>query len=207
MLSARRLVDTSELTAKYYRSKMGAGISVKASDAIRAAQKDGADELYLKECELKELPKSLAKKFKKLKKLVLTRNYIAVLPKEISAFQLLETFKIDGNELTTLPPEILNLGALKNLNVANNQLSELPAPLSQLTALTKLNISTNRITDLPADFPKLGRLTTIKFAHSGLTSWPAVLFESKQLTHIDLSGTSDALLSYYSFMMYFNSRG
>lgn len=167
---------------------MGAGISIKASDAIRAAQKDNSDELYLKECELKELPKSLAKKFKKLKKLVLTRNYISVLPKEISSFQLLETFKIDGNELTTLPAEILNLGALKTLNVANNQLTELPSPLSQLSTLTKLNISANRIPDLPTDFPKLGRLTTIKFAHSALSSWPSVLFEAKGLVQIDLSG-------------------
>ena len=175
---------------------MGANISVKASDAIRAAQKDNSDELYLKECELKTLPKPLVKKFKKLKKLVLSRNQIPFLPKEISAFQLLEVLKVDGNELATLPPEILELGALKSLSVAGNQLTELPAPLSRLTGLTKLNISANRIPDLPADFPKLTRLVSIKYATSMLTQWPTIIFEAKQLTHVNLNGSYHTILPF-----------
>lgn len=168
---------------------MGAGISQKAQDAIRAAEKDHSDELFLKECELKVLPKPLIKKFKGLKKLVLSRNFILVLPPQVGSFQLLETLKIDANELAQLPPEILQLSTLKSLNVASNQLTELPAPLSSLASLTKLNISSNRIPDLPADFPKLNKLVSIKYATSNLSQWPAAIFESKQLTHVNLHGT------------------
>ena len=169
---------------------MGNNLPQKAKDQIKSAQKEGSTDLILRDCQLKSLPSSVAKKFKHIKRLVLEKNYIQILPKQIVVFTALEHLNLDSNELGELPPEILELNNLKHLSVARNMLRKLPEPISKLSALEVLDISGNQISDLPSDFSKLGsHLREFYYAASGITSVPACVWECRNLRCLSIACT------------------
>lgn len=168
---------------------MGNNLPQKAKDQIRAAKKDGATELILRDCALRGLPADLAKKFKHLKSLNLTRNYIPSLPPQIVHFRALETLVLDDNEVAALPTQLLDLSTLKTLSVARNKLTSLPEPISRLALLERLDISGNHLSALPSDFTKLsGTLRHFAFSAAALTKVPDEVLLLKALVTLDLSG-------------------
>jgi len=183
---------------------MGNNLPQKAKDQIKAAQKDGSTELILKECSLKALPASLAKKFKHIKKLILERNYIQILPKQIVYFGELEILNLDTNELGELPPDILDLPNLKHLSVARNVIKQLPEPISKLNKLEILCIDGNPIHDLPADFAKLApHLREFYYAAAGISQVPASVWECRNLRCLSIAGTPAPHLCFLSNVWFF----
>jgi Leucine-rich repeat (LRR) protein len=173
------------------RQTMGNNLSQKARDQIRAAQKEGSTELILRDCQLKGVPSSLAKKLKHLKTLILSRNYIPALPPKVVHFTELETLNLDDNQLAGFPVQILDLPKLKNLSIARNNILQLPDDFgSKLNQLEKLDITGNHIAALSPDFHKLGAtLIEFSFGAAGLTQVPSAVFQLVRLKSLDLSGT------------------
>lgn len=166
---------------------MGSNISVKAADNIRAAEKQGSTELILNDCSLDSFPKELVKKFKTIKKLVLSTNYIQSLPKQISGFDALEVLKIDNNEIPELPKEILDISTLIYINAARNQMVKFPEPIEKLSNLKKLDLSGNKFQELPFGLSSLP-LETFKFGYSNISEVPDVIYSMKSLTSLHLAG-------------------
>lgn len=166
---------------------MGANLSVKASDAIRAADKQGSIELILSDCSLDGFPKELVKKFKNIRKLVLSTNYIKLLPKQIKGFESLEVLKLDNNELNLLPNEILDITSLVYLNVARNQMTQFPEPVDSLRNLRKLDLSGNKLQMFPAGLASLS-LETLKYGNSNISEIPDALFQITTLKSLHLPG-------------------
>lgn len=167
---------------------MGSSLSVKARDAIRAAEKIESDELFLTNCKIKKLPKNIIKKFRHLRKLGLSHNYIATLPKGFHQFVALEELYVDFNELTIIPEDLFDVKTLTVLNLSNNQLTSIPPSIGELKQLKQLDISENvGIKALPNVLADL-ELTTLRFGQSGLKEIPEVIYTIVSLKVLGLKG-------------------
>lgn len=75
------------------------------------------EELTISNMGLTEIPASVLKLSKGLKKLNLAHNDIAVLPDDITGFEQLEDLNVAHNPLTALAPSVLKITTLRSLTI------------------------------------------------------------------------------------------
>lgn len=91
--------------------------------------------------------------------LVLNRNMIKSLPKELCDLTYLERLYLDDNKIETLPSKIGKLNNLIVLALSNNKILSLPDEIGDLNKLKYLYLENNQICLIP---PEIGKLTNLK---------------------------------------------
>ena len=100
-------------------------------------------------CGIRSLPGNLHRHFPNVRELVLSRNKINKLPKDIGKFACLYSFRINHTDLQELPDSVGELSNLHDLNCAHNKLKTLPNTLAKLRSLVRLDVRDNAIRTLP----------------------------------------------------------
>lgn len=114
------------------------------------------------------------------------------LPEEVFGFKKLKKLMFSRNALKSFPKRITELLELKTLDLSMNPFVEIPAEIGELKNLTKLNLSYNRHTDLPDEFAKLKKLTDFNmFYNSAIQKMPPVLFQLPRLKNLKCSYSSE----------------
>ena len=93
-----------------------------------------------------------------IRKLVLSRNGLSILPSSISKFTELKELDVSTNALTWISGEIAQLSKLKTLLARNNRLHNLPKDFQNCVSLEVLNLSGNSYTEFPSQLFQLKRL-------------------------------------------------
>ena len=139
------------------------------------------EKLVLHRQNLKKIPRDVFS-FTNLQELVLDGNQISELPPEVKNLKNLKILSLQFNELTTLPPEIGQLKKLEELRLHHNDLKELPKEIGQLSNLKFLYIGKNSLQELPEELGLLLNLIELDIAHSGiLLTLPSSLYELERL--------------------------
>ena len=129
----------------YYRNNISGNLTWEMPtilDTIGNIQK--LEYLEIKQNSIKTLPNSFINMIN-IKKLILTKNRINILPIKISNLINLEYLEISSNELKLLPIDICNCQNLEILLLNDNHILRLPENLGDLPKLKKLDISSNNI--------------------------------------------------------------
>jgi len=107
-----------------------------------------------------------------LKKLILSKNQLTSIPKEIGNLVNLQYLDLSENKLTSLPEEIGNLVNLQYLDLSENQLTSIPEEIGNLVNLQYLYLYNNQLTSLPEEIGNLVNLQTLTLDNNQLTSLP-----------------------------------
>lgn len=164
-----------------------------ARDRIKQAKKNGWASLDLSGLNLTELPKELFE-LTRLTKLVLgkyrtpQKNYIKMIPKEISYLTALEVLDLTDNQVSDLPSEIIKLTNLKRLVLSSNAFTTLPESVCDLLNLEELFIGNNNISKLPSELKKLSKVHTLRLNNSKFLSIPDEINLLPALKHLFIFG-------------------
>ena len=156
---------------------------------IEQAAKEQAENLYLWDMELTELPPEIVQ-LSNLKYLYLDNNSLSSQPPEIVQLSNLTVLDLKNNSLSSLPPEIAQLSNLTVLDLSNNSLSSLLPEIVQLSNLTHLGLSNNSLSSLPPEIVKLSNLTYLYLSNNSLSSLPPEIVQLSNLTYLYLSNNS-----------------
>ena len=214
---------------------MGGGLSKRAKAQISLSKKTGGTELNLSDCKLMQSNtnrdsrvfkifnyffkignihkigsfKSIVR-LKLLRRLILSRNFLTVIPSNVKNLINLEELDVSFNQVQELPTEICTLANLKILILEGNLITALPNPSQWglMTSLQVLNLSSNRvrccqqffpiliflptiqITTLTDDFTQLRSLTSLSMGQNGLVTIPPQVYRLSWLKNLDVSGNS-----------------
>lgn len=136
---------------------------------------------------LAALPSSIASNFN-LVKLIVAKNALLSLPREIGTLSNLKLVNLDGNLLTALPPELCSLERLETLSAADNEIASLPPDLARLRNLRILDVSGNRLHDLPGELGQCEALEELSAARNRIEAIPPGLGALQALRKLDLDG-------------------
>ncbi len=107
---------------------------------------------------IKVIPKSIGE-LTSLKHLDLSWNLINKIPKSITNLKSLEVLKLNRNGITQIPEDIGELKSLRHLDISYNSIKKIPKSITNLKSLKVLDLYRNRITQIPED---IGELTSLK---------------------------------------------
>ncbi len=135
--------------------------------------------------------------------LILSSNYLTILPNEIGQLSNLITLDLCNNRLSSLPPTIGSLLNLQVLKLVLNEFMELPKEVCLLVSLQVLNIGENMLTKLPDELVKLTNLRIIDVHTNKLSALPKnfkyvspyYLFDTTR----SMTALSEINISYNSF--------
>lgn len=179
------------------------------NNAVKLADEEQSEELFLSQMGLTELPQSIArlqslksiylfgnqfKEFpkvlfllKNLEKIYISNNQITELPKEIGNLKELQILDIKNNILSSFPNEFCNLQKLHTLYCSDNEFRELPDCVGQLKALKKLDFKGNIIQKIPEGIGGASFLENIDFSNNKIESIPTSLGDLTQLKKLHLA--------------------
>lgn len=112
-------------------------------------------QLLLLRDSIPQIPKQI-EKITALKLLFVTNAYLQELPPELWQLTNLQMLNLFGNRLKTLPTEIAHLKNLQTLDLEANSFSNLPKEIGQLKKLTTLNLRNNNFSK--AEIEKIKKL-------------------------------------------------
>ncbi|MFC6096349.1 leucine-rich repeat domain-containing protein [Flavobacterium qiangtangense] len=126
-----------------------------------------------------------------LKKLMLEKNNLKVLPSSLSNLVALENFS-SGNPLENLPENFSQLKNLKELGLHYTEFSEFPKSIFGLNKLTVLYVSgnygsSNKIKEIPDLLDQLPNLTEFGVTNASLSSVPKSFSTLKKIEKVDFS--------------------
>lgn len=150
---------------------------------IETARKKKANELYLSDLKLTELPESIGN-LTHLVTLYLHSNQFSTLPENIGNLTHLKKLILSNNRLTKLPTSIGNLSQLNVLNLSGNQLTELPESICNLLQLQDITLWGNKISALPKSIGKMKQLKGISLFNNLLTTLPESIGNLIQLQRL-----------------------
>jgi len=136
---------------------------------------------------LEEIPKEIFDN-RNLLKVKLSGNAIKDIPKEIENLSRLETLDISGNRITQVYSKLFQLPRLKILNLNNNRLINLPKQVSLLKNLRLLQLANNNLQNLPEEIGELQDLREINLSYNKFNTFPKILFRLKNLRTIWIGG-------------------
>lgn len=114
-----------------------------------------------------------------LTKLDLSKNQLAMLPKQVGDLRALQVLNLSQNVLRSLPSKPLGtLCNLEEMHLWGNNLTIVPPHITRLTRLTMLALHRNKIFALDKNFPKLGSLLGLSVANiyiSGTNDFQSLL--------------------------------
>lgn len=105
--------------------------------------------LDLSKAMITSIPAQFLSRIPNIEKLVLDKNHLVELPKELGNLSKLSFLSMYGNNLLSLPPTIGQLTSLQFLDLHSNNLKTLPEEIWNLKSLTVLNICSNILTSFP----------------------------------------------------------
>jgi len=134
------------------------------------------------------LPREI-KHLKYLYFLGLSHNNLKSIPEEVGELKELTTLYLENNQLMALPNSLKNLDNLYRLILSNNQFKEIPEFIFELkdNRFSELEIDHNQISTIPTSIKKMERLGNIDLANNNFTSIPKVLFQLPNLTRLKMS--------------------
>ncbi len=125
--------------------------------------------------------------YQRCTELVLHRQGLEELPREIGRLQQLRELYLNGNKLQTLPPQISRMRMLKRLIARNNQLNYLPPDIGKLLQLEELDFGYNQLDSLPDEIGNLRSLRFLYLQHNNLQTLPASIGNLSLLVELDVS--------------------
>ncbi|MCP5492761.1 MAG: hypothetical protein H7A40_06960 [Chlamydiales bacterium] len=128
---------------------------------IKECQEKSGCALYLRELNLKSLPKIIGS-LQSLKYLYLSSNKLSILPGSMGSLQSLTSLDLRFNNLSILPESMGTLQSLERLGLAHNQLSILPKSMGNLQSLESLDLGHNQLSILPES---MGNLQSLKYLY------------------------------------------
>jgi len=153
-----------------------------------------------KEIDILNILKKDAKKWRSLKNLDLSENYLGSLPDSIKDLQNLQTLNLASNSLTTIPkipPSLQTLNLMSNsieglegleglssLNLSFNNLKNVPEFTG---SLQDLDLSGNKIESFPEFIEGLQGLMVLNLSRNKLKNIPESIEDLKKLHYLDLS--------------------
>lgn len=108
----------------------------------------------------------------RLEYLDLSNNKIKEIPKGIRKLQSLLTLNLEGNSISTIPEELCSLKNLSVLNLSNNKIRCLPSKIENLFSLTEFSLNNNLIRDLIKEICNLQNLKSLKLSDNRIKTVP-----------------------------------
>ncbi len=118
--------------------------------------------------------------------LMLYKNEISELPKEIFEAKSITYLDFYYNNIKEIPAEIGNLKDLESLYASFNKLSELPETMSKLTKLERIYFHDNNLTYLP-NLEGLRELKVLHLHNNQFTQLPEWIYGFQNLVELTLS--------------------
>ncbi|CAD7081148.1 unnamed protein product [Hermetia illucens] len=149
---------------------------------------------------------SIFKNLKSLKYLDLSGNYLAELPRSMSALSDLEQIDVSFNRLAYLVPEVMSMWRnITDIRLSNNQIVEIKkGTLRNLRNLLYLDLSSNEINSLePGALRNLQEIQEISLADNKLVDLKDHVFEN--LPNLQAIHLQHNLLRFISPEAFFNS--
>ncbi len=141
----------------------------------------------LSHCNVEEIPEVFFQ-IHSLKSLILRKNYINKIPKQIANLSKLEVLDVWSNPIESFPEEITTLTNLRYLNIGETKIKEIPSSVAKLKNIETLEVPHSikgYNYELLLNFPKLKGLS---LAYRGLKDIPKSVFTFKNLTYLNLRG-------------------
>lgn len=167
------------------------------------------EELDLKNCKLKSIPKILNQNaklktidlssnkltelpeglelFSNLEKLILDNNQFSALPQSMSKLKKLNWISLDRNQFNKFPEELFLIPTLETLTLYKNDFKTLPDHFNLIPNLRTLGIQYTNISSLPPSTSKLSKLNSISLNGNRFKEFPASVASLKELTKVDFS--------------------
>lgn len=122
----------------------------------------------------------------KVVKLVLRKQKLRAIPKEVFQFKNLQYLDLAKNNIKSIPDSIGVLTQLQYLDLSKNVIEQLTASLGKLTELFYLNINNNEFSSLPPQMGNLTKLRTLDMWSNNLDDFPENLKNMTSLQLLDL---------------------
>jgi Leucine-rich repeat (LRR) protein len=121
---------------------------------------DQVIKLVLRKQKLKAVPKEILQ-FKNLQYLDLSKNSIKELPEELGTLKNLQYFAASKNSIEVFPPELGKLINLRWLNLNQNEMMLLPPQIGDLVNLEYLDLWSNNLDHFPEEMKNLKKLKSM----------------------------------------------
>lgn len=142
--------------------------------------------LVLKKDGLTSIPKEVFY-MTNLEELYLEKNSIVKIPKEIGQLKKLRILDLDQNKIDSVPAEIGLLTELIELDLDQNRLVYLPPEIGSLKKLTSLDLHLNDLVTLPKEIGQLVSLTDLRIYNNKLRSLPVEIGQLNSLTSLNIN--------------------
>ncbi|MHA1104131.1 MAG: leucine-rich repeat domain-containing protein [Promethearchaeota archaeon] len=137
-------------------------------------QKGHITSLYLENCNLRFLPKSIGK-LQFLDSLHLNKNKLKELPDTIGDLKCLRYLIVEHNNLISLPKSIGELDSLEILKLRYNDISNIPEHIGNLKNINIIDLSQNKLSDLPDSIKSLKSLSSFHLSGNNFNSTPTCI--------------------------------
>jgi len=122
----------------------------------------------------------------KVIKLVLRKEHLKTIPKEVFLFKNLQYLDLAKNNIKEIPDSIALLTQLQYLDISKNTLQSLNGKIGKLTNLFYLNLNNNEFSALPTTMGNLVNLRVLDLWSNNLDEFPENLKNMKSLQVLDL---------------------
>lgn len=119
-------------------------------------------------------------------KLVLRKQHLKSIPKEIYQFKNLQYLDLAKNSIKFVPDSIGVLSQLQYLDISRNHIDQLSGGIGKLTNLFYLNLNNNEFSSLPPQMGNLVNLRTLDLWSNNLDDFPENLKNMTSLQVLDL---------------------
>jgi Leucine-rich repeat (LRR) protein len=122
----------------------------------------------------------------KVVKLVLRKQKLREVPKEVFLFKNLQYLDLAKNNIKIMPDSMGVLTQLQYLDMSRNVIEQLSGSMGKLTELFYLNLNNNEFSTLPPQMANLTKLRTLDMWSNNLDNFPEVLKGMTSLQVLDL---------------------
>jgi Leucine-rich repeat (LRR) protein len=122
----------------------------------------------------------------KVIKLVLRKEHLKTIPKEVFQFKNLQYLDLAKNNIKEIPDSIELLTQLQYLDISKNTLQSLNGKIGKLTNLFYLNLNNNEFSVLPTTMGNLVNLRVLDLWSNNLDEFPENLKNMRSLKVLDL---------------------
>jgi Leucine-rich repeat (LRR) protein len=122
----------------------------------------------------------------KVVKLVLRKQKLREVPKEVFLFKNLQYLDLAKNNIKLMPDSMGVLTQLQYLDMSRNVIEQLSGSIGKCTELFYLNLNNNEFSTLPPQMANLTKLRTLDMWSNNLDSFPEVLKGMTSLQVLDL---------------------